>query len=274
MEIKTHILAVIGLLLVIPAAYAQKEIPATYLTDRLPIHPAPDTSATRSYRMVTDYKDYDLTGRFLAKRRLTGTVTYEAGDARWKDVYYAESKVSAEDFPPGKMINYMQEFRYRPGAGILAADFFQKQLPEADPLVMNMIWDALAFEILTSACWDSLRLNKEYRARNIDSKLDIAVGAFENKETQITWLGITEISGKICAILKYAVMNNPLEVEFGEVSMRGRSHYWGEIYVSLPDRQIERADLTEDILTDMKMKGTEKNTIGYTTRNISLQRVE
>ncbi|MDR0743780.1 MAG: hypothetical protein LBF05_05445 [Tannerella sp.] len=75
-------------------------------------------------------------------------------------------------------------------------------------------------------------------------------------------------------ILKYSVMNNPVNVEYENISMRGRSHYWGEIYVSLSDKQIEYASLTEDVLTDVKFKSQASNMSGYTVRTINLSRVE
>lgn len=261
------------LLLTIQTADAQKEQLATFLPGQLPNNITPDKSVTRSYRMTTDYYDHDLTGNFRAKRRLTGAVTYEGDSARWRDVYYAESEASDGEFPQGEMQVHMQDFCYRPGEETLAAGFFEKRLPQADPHVMNMVWDALAFETLTHGCWDSLKLNETFRARNIDSELEIAIGNFENKNTEITWIGITRINGRTCAILKYTVMNNPLNVEYENIFMRGRSHYWGEIYVSLADKQIEQAILTEDVLTDVKMKDRETNVIGYTTRSISLSRM-
>lgn len=191
-----------------------------------------------------------------------------------KNVRYAESKESGETYPLGEKLDFMQDFRYRPDQKILAPAFFSERLPQADPFIMNMLWDALAFETLAHGNWDSLRLNKPFRAGNIDSELQIAIGTFENRNATITWIGITEIEGKRCAVLKYSLMNNPLRVAYENVSMLGRSHYWGEIYVSLPDRQIEEATLTEDILTVTQAKGREETQTGYTTRSIRLKRIE
>lgn len=253
---------------------AQQKDPAAYLTDGLPNDSRPDSPAGRTYRMTTEYFDHDLDCNLLAKRRLTGTVTYRGDSARWNDVRYAESKEPGETFPRGEKLDFMQDFGYSPDPKILAPAFFSERLPQADPFVMNMLWDALAFETLAHGNWDSLRLNKPFRAGNIDSELEIAIGTFENRNATITWIGITEIEGKRCAVLKYSLMNNPLRVAYENVSMRGRSHYWGEIYVSLPDRKIEEATLTEDILTITQTKGREDTRTGYTTRSISMIRIE
>lgn len=233
-----------------------------------------DKSVKRSYRMITDYSDYDLKSNFLVKRRMAGIVTYENDSAQWKDVYYTESKVADEIFPQGEKQDFLQNFGYQPNADILAPDFFQKKLPQANPHVMNLIWDALCFESLAYWAWDSLKLNEEHQLGDDNAGLDLAIGSFENKDIRITWLGVTKIKDEMCAILKYSVMNNPLKVEFEEIEMSGRSHYWGEIYVSLSDKQIEYACLTEDILTDTNVRGQVNNRMGYTVRTITLSRVE
>jgi len=45
-----------------------------------------------------------------------------------------------------------------------------------------------------------------------------------------------------------------------QVVIKGRSHVWGDVYVSLKDKQIEYAELYEDILMDIKMKGQDNST--------------
>lgn len=270
----TILLSLLPLALLPNVAHSQNEKSTYHLREHLPNDLILDKSIVRSYQLTTDYYDYDLKSNFLVKRRICGTITYENDFAEWKDVYYAESKVVDEVFPQGDKLNSLQNFRYQPKEDILAADFFQKRLPQANPYVMNLIWDALCFESLAYWAWDSLKLNKEYQLRDDNSKLDLAIGSFENKGIKITWIGVTKVNDEICAILKYSVMNNPLKVEFENISMSGRSHYWGEIYVSLSDKQIEYASLTEDVLTDMNIKGQGNNVIGYTTRSISLLKVK
>ena len=253
---------------------AQEENPINYLR-QLPKNLELDKAIIRSYQMTTDYYDFDLKSNFSGKRRITGIITYgpDENSAQWKDVYFSESKNSDETFPQGKKIAFLQHFKYQPTEKVLTTDFFKNHLPEADPFVMNLIWDALAFESLAYCCWDSLKLNEEFRAKEINSKMEIAnIGTFENKDITITWLGVTEINNEICAILKYSVMNNPLDVTFENTSMKGRSHYWGEIYVSLSDKQIEYATLTEDVLTDVKLKNQPEHIIGYTVRTIYLSK--
>jgi hypothetical protein len=271
----SFIYLVLSFVISINAVNAQNRNPINYLGS-LPAGLTLDKSAKRSYRMTTDYYDFDLKSNFLRKQRLVGCITYEGDSAQWKDVYYSQSKALDAAFPQGiKKRGFLQNFQYQPDEKVLTPEFFKNNLPEADPLIMNLIWDALGFDALAYCCWDSLKLGEEFRAKNMNFEVKIAdIGTFENKDIRITWLGITEINNKICAILKYSVMNNPLSIEYENMSMNGRSHYWGEIYVSLSDKQIEYANLTEDVLTDVNFKGQANNRLGYTVRNINMSRVE
>ena len=147
-------------------------------------------------------------------------------------------------------------------------------IPEADMFIKNLIWDVMGFDVFAYSCWDSLKLNKRYHAVDINSEVDLGGdGTFENKDIILTWIGITEKNNELCAIIKYSVMNNPLKLETDYIKMSGRSHYWGEVYVSLSDKQIEYAALSEDVVTDVSIKGQEGNILGYTVRNISLLKI-
>jgi len=255
---------------------AQNENPLNYL-NHLPHDLKAERSSIRSYQMITDYYNFDLKGSFLNKKRLSGTITYGLNNdsVQWKNVYDYASKSLDSEFSYGQRKDFMQNFKYLSDDKVLTPEFFKDNLPDADPAIMNMIWDALCFEVLAYNCWDSLKLNQEFQAKNMNSELEIAnMGTFENKDIRITWLGITEINNQLCAILKYSVMNNPLKMELENMTMNGRSHYWGEIFVSLSDKQIEHAKLTEDVLTDIKLKDQEEHILGYTIRTIDFFKIE
>jgi hypothetical protein len=44
------------------------------------------------------------------------------------------------------------------------------------------------------------------------------------------------------------------------LSLIGRSHYWGQIWVSMSTRQIKYATLFEDVLGDLKL-GSQQSTV-------------
>lgn len=253
---------------------AQKETRINYL-DQLPENLELDNSIERRYIMTTDYFDYDLKGNFLRKRRITGEYTcgLEGDSARWSNVYISQSNDLESPFPKGTKQEYMENFKYKPDEKILTEDFFMK-IPQADMFIKNLIWDVMGFDVFAYRSWDSLELNKEYHASEINSEVELAgEGTFENKDVILTWIGITEKNGEVCAIIKYSVMNNPVKVKTDFITMTGRSHYWGEVYVSLSDKQIEYVSLSEDVITDVSISGQANNILGYTVRNISLSKI-
>jgi hypothetical protein len=54
-------------------------------------------------------------------------------------------------------------------------------------------------------------------------------------------------------LIEYRAFFNPLEIANGGMTLTGRSHYWGGIWVSLATRQIEYATLYEDVLGELKL---------------------
>lgn len=118
-------------------------------------------------------------------------------------------------------------------------------------------------------------MKHDYKDNDINNQeLELAGdGTFENRNVEVAWIGVTRINDEVCAIIKYSTMNNPVKVELENINMDGRSHYWGEVYVSLEDKEIESAILSEDVITDIKLKGQPDNMLGYTVRKINLSRI-
>ena len=51
---------------------------------------------------------------------------------------------------------------------------------------------------------------------------------------------------------------NKFTTTMGAMIFQGRSHYWGDIWVSLKDKQIEYATLLEDVLVEFGLPGQER----------------
>src|ERR1035437_8866980 len=254
---------------------AQKRITID-IPDQLPKDLKLDNSIVRSYQMTTDYMDYDLKANFFRGKRITGHyICGLPGDSvRWNDVYIAQVNDLKTPFPMGVKQEFMENFKYRTSDKILEKEFF-KGTPEANMLMKNLVWDRTGFDAFVYCCWDSLKLNKEYQANELTGEIDLGGdGTFENKKMILCWIGNTKINNELCAIIKYQTMNNPLKIELADMTMSGRSHYWGEVYVSLVDKQIEYATLSEDVLTDVLLKGQKQNYLGYTLRSITLSRIK
>ena len=249
---------------------------ATDYLNKLPKELMLNKSLVQNYRMITDYYDYDLKANFIRKARVVGDFSCGlSGDSvKWENVYISQTNDLDVPFPKGQAQTSMDGFTYLQSEEVVSEKFFDK-IPNIDFRLKNMVWDMFGFEIFAYAYWDSLKLNKEFCANTLNAEVQMgADGTFENKDIRLTWLGVTKLNNELCAIIKYSQMNGPLKLDVENIKMIGRSHYWGEIYVSLTDKQIEYASLTEDVVTDVILKGQPDNILGYTVRNILLTKVK
>jgi len=246
------------------------------ILNQLPRNIEIDKSKPKSYTMTTDYYDYDLQANFIRKSRVIGNLTcYLKGDTvKWNNVFISQTSDFDAPFPKGQNQSCFENFKYVQSEKILGEETFSK-IPQIDFRLKNLVWDMFGFEIFAYAYWDSLELNKEFCNHELNSEVEMAKdGTFENKEVKLTWIGITKVNNELCAIIKYSQMNGKLSLNLENIRMKGRSHYWGEVYVSLSDKQIEYATLSEDVISDVTFKGGPENILGYTVRKIELEKTK
>ena len=98
---------------------------------------------------------------------------------------------------------------------------------------------------------DNLEFQKEYFPPVMDNN-DIKVeGAytFSSSYLKCIWSGITLHNDEMCAIVKFESLNSQLISYSGDLMvMKGRDMYYGELWVSLNDKQIERLVMVEDVV--------------------------
>ena len=257
----------------INAAYAQSKHTFEY-PEQSPGDLMLDRSISRSYHITTDYMDYDLMGNFLRKTTIEGDYTtgLEGDSVRWNNVFDTSTDEEGQPFSEKK--DFLENFTYLPTPEIVNPHFFQN-MPEDEGFRMkNLIWDMFMLQDIAYWYWDSLRLNRDFDASELNESVDLAGnGTFENKNFKLKWLGTTRMNDDVYAIIKYSTMNNKVNIEMENLSMRGRSHYWGEVYVSLTDKHVEYATLTEDVITDLSVNG-QPGFKGYVVRFITLSRTK
>ncbi len=243
------------------------------ILDKLPVKLVLVYESPQTYSMTTEYIDYDIFGNFIKKKLITAEYTtgLENEHVQWNRVEVAESKSETEAYPKGKEQEFMKGFTYYQSMEKIN-EAFVNQIPQADVFMKNLTWDVKAIEDFAWSKWNKLELNREYSDNSKKSSVDLAgEGTFENKDIRLTWIGITNINHLNCAIIKFMAMVNPLEVKTGDFHIKGRSHYWGNIYVSLSNKQIEYAELYEDVVMDVK-EGEEKSNKVNTVRYIHIQK--
>ena len=170
----------------------------------------------------------------------------------------AESNGPAEISSPGQKREFMEGFRYRVGPGRLdetmKPDFF-KGFPPTAVFERNLVWDMGMIELFGQDQFEHLKLNTPYRLLSAQDVTMPGVGKFQNRDVYLTWIGRSHRNGEDCAVIEYHAYFNPLEIANAGMTLKGRSHYWGQIWVSLATKQIEHATLQEDVLGEMKLGG-------------------
>jgi hypothetical protein len=229
----------------------------------------------QKYVVTTDHFNTDIFGNFFNKMRVKGEYTrgLENGKVKWNKCTIAMAMSRDAEFPVGTPIGYMEDFSYMVTADMLKPEKFST-FTEHSAFTKNLVWDMMGIEGLAWVNFNDLELNKPFNATFFNGKMDLAgMGSFENKDMVLTWTGITERNGEYCAVIEFRTMNNPLEYTGDGMSMKGRSHYWGTIWVSLEDKQIEHAVLYEDVVMEMNLPGQTTKQIMDATREISFVKV-
>ena len=227
----------------------------------------------QTYKVTTTHYNGDIFGNFFNKQQVYGEYTrgLQDGKVKWNNVTFAMSLSPDRnaEFPIGNPVDYLENFTYSPSEDMLNSDKFAS-FGEYSAFTKNLVWDMMGIEGFAWSAWDKLKLNESYSANDFNGKMDLAgQGSFENKDVQLTWAGVSERNGEPCAVIEYRTFNNPVEYSGEGMTMKGRSHYWGTIWVSLEDKQIENAVLFEDVTMEMNLPGQTQKQIMNATREIS-----
>lgn len=229
----------------------------------------------QKYVVTTDHFNTDIFGNFFNKMRVKGEYTRgeEKGKAKWNNVSIAMAMTRDAEFPSGTPVVYMEDFSYNLSGDMLKPEAFAT-FGENSAFTKNLIWDMMAIEGFGWSSFEKLKLNEPFADERFNGKMDLAgQGSFENKDVQILWTGISQRNGEQCAVIEYRTFNNPLEYSGDGMSMKGRSHYWGTVWVSLTDKQIEHAVLYEDVVMEMNLPGQTSKQIMNAVREISFVKV-
>ena len=68
-----------------------------------------------------------------------------------------------------------------------------------------------------------------------------------NSKIELCWIGTSRRHGRPCAQLRYEAYHNRFDIQLPGSAFRGVSHYWGLVWVSLKEREIEHATLNEHV---------------------------
>jgi hypothetical protein len=226
-------------------------------TWNLPQGVAVKDNGPRTYRFTVDYNTANSRGEILHRHRLMGEYTrgLAGGEVAWKNVTQADADGATGPFGAAQKVDFMEGFRYHNDMGDTFKPDFFKGFPPTAVFERNLIWDTGMMEYFGQDFFDHLKLNEPYHSSlNQDMKMP-GVGTFRNHDVALTWIGRSLRNGQECAVIRYQAFFNPLEVVNGGMTLKARSDYWGEIWVSLATKQVEHGTLYENVLGEMKLAG-------------------
>ena len=247
-------------------AFAQRTASTVESTDvllsRLPTELKLHEDKPQKYKLTFDYLQLDRLGNPLGKERVSGEYTraLPGGRARWSNVTIAKAKAHGDPFAGGEAQRYMEGFTYvlSRRSDMLKKEFFPG-FPGIEVKTKNLVWDMHMIEELAWDYFDKLELNQPYAIQSQPEDVPLAgAGTFQNRRVEVIWVGLSRRSGETCALIQYQAFMNKFTTTMGTMNFQGRSHYWGDIWVSLKDKQIEYATLLEDVLVEFSLPGQER----------------
>jgi hypothetical protein len=267
-----------GLLIVVSSvANGQKEKAFTkkYLT-KIPSVKVSNEPA--KYRMTAVYTNRDLYGKFMDKKKITGDYTrgLENGFASWNNIFISSSSDFSKPFPSGTKQVYMENFKYVPSPEMLKADAF-KDFPAGTETVFakNLVWDMMMIENFAWDYSDSLKLNKTYIIPEISGKFEMAdIGNYSHTTIQICWTGISQVNGKLCAVIEYRALDNKIELSMDQIKTKGTEQYWGTTWVALNDKQVEYAEIYGGTIQEIEVTGMKNKFLVKTIRELWVEKIQ
>ena len=224
-------------------------------TWNLPHGTAVKDSGPRTYRFTVNYNTANTNGEVVYRQHVEGEYTrgLPNREVAWKNVI-ADAVGPTAAFPAGQKRDFMEGFRYRNDLNsTLKPDFF-KGFPPAAVVERNLVWDTGMIEMY-GQYFDHLKLNEAYHATSHEDVVmpDVAGRGYVSQPRRRA--GRSQRNGQDCALIRYQSFFNPLEIASGGMTLKGRSDYWGEIWVSLATKQIEYSTLYEVVVGEMKLPG-------------------
>jgi hypothetical protein len=270
--------------LIVLAGCTKKTIDSTddYFS-QLPHNLETDNSAPQSYQLTEVYVNKNIDGAFSNKEIVTGQYTrgLTGGYVKWNSVYFASANDSINQaFPAGTKQQYLDNLTYIPTDTLLTETSLYINFPTSFPdkiYAINLIWDVYGIEKVAWLYFDSLKLNVPYRATQADVRIPILLpdftGTYYQRDLRITWTGVTKMNNEDCAIIDFLALNNSTEYYITGLHLQGNEDYWGTIYVSLKDKQIEYAVMNNSTTEVGQITGSNQVITEQLTREVTVERI-
>ncbi len=238
------------------------------------------TSARQEYEVILKWQNLDpMNGNKINCNavRAAYIAGLENGYVSWKNVCLAQINNIRQKQFDGTALPAFNNFSYKANnLDFLKADFYKNIPPDQQDLAKWLVSDAVQMQGLAAYVFDSLEFNKEFNPKfleNYDIKFENWV-TFSSRYQKLIWSGISKYNNKICAIVKFESYYNPVEMNNPEMTFKGRSLYWGEIWISLEDKQVEYATMVEDVIFRLKSAAFPQEQLLDLQREITFNKIQ
>lgn len=249
------------------------------IDNKLPSDLEIDNIELQKYLVSTEYINKDSVGNFTSKIKVIAEYTrgFEGGYVKWNNVYIAHSNSLEQPYPAGSKQDYIENMEYIPSDSLSYAKSFFKDFPQNSDGIFakSLIWDMMSIETFAWQYWDSLEFNTIYNAIGLNGKVELAdVGYYTVTNAQIIWTGDSIVNDENCAKIEYKALNNLLDYNTVEFKSKGTEDYWGNVFVSLKDKQIEYAIMNSITKQVMQITGLSMNISTITIRELKVERMK
>lgn len=224
-----------------------------------PSSPTGRSSSPQGYDVEYRFFNRDIGGTTLSSTLITADYTrcLDGGEIRWNDVRLASAIGADEPTTPGEHLSLMEGFRYGVSDSIVQESFYD-EFPSGDlrDLIKTMVWDGMLLEMFDGLApgFHELRLNSR---RHVSECEDFVVqmcewGSILMRDLDVEWSGVSRVNDEACAVVLFQSFSNPVDAP----GLDGRSCYWGQVWFSTSDLEIERLTMNEDVVLEIASPGT------------------
>lgn len=173
----------------------------------------------------------------------------------WKNVRLAQIKDFQQKDFEGVDLPAFDSFTYNAFDTAFLSEQFYEGIPrEQQDLAKWLVSDAVQMQGLAWYVFDSLEFQKEFypeMLKDYDITFENWV-SFSSRYQKLIWSGITKHNNEVCAIVKFESFYNPVKIDNEQMVVEGRSLFFGEMWISLQDKQVEYASMVEDVVMKLK----------------------
>jgi hypothetical protein len=202
------------------------------------------------------------------------TTGLDSDKVAWRNVNLTKIDNFSVPIPIGLELSAFNNFTYSLNeTNFLREDFYKNIPAENIDLARWLVSDAIQMQGLIWYVFDSLKFNKDFTPKYLESK-DIKFEnwvLFHNQSLKFKWIGITKHGKDVCAIVKFESLYNPVSMQTTQMSFKGRSLYWGELWISLEDKQLEYAYMIEDVIFKLKTAQSEQGNLLNLQREVTFE---